>query len=127
MTFTATASQQLATPVQIGNRTLRTVGNITGGATTGAAVDVTSDMVSISLINTGTLDNAASLAIQGQINGSSFFPLYYKGTTTPITFTGAQINAGLIATLEIKALQIRAVLTPGTTTGANGVIMRVLD
>lgn len=127
MPLVPTTGQQLAAPVQAGTRTLRTTSNITGGALTGAAVDTNGDIVSISLINTGTLDNAASLAIQGQINGSSFFPLYYKGTTTPIAFTGTQINAGLLATLEIKAVQIRGVLTPGTTTGANGVIMRVLD
>lgn len=127
MSLTATTGQVSAAPVQSGNRTLRTTANITGGAVTGAAVDSNADVISISLINTGTLDNAASLAIQGQINGSSFFPLYYKGTTTPIAFTGTQINAGLLATIEVKALQIRGVLTPGTTTGANGVTMRVLD
>ncbi len=127
MTISASTAQIGGTPVQSGSRTLRTPANITAAAPTGAAVDVTGDTFSISLINTGTLDNAASLAIQGQINGSSFFPLYYPGTTTPITFTGTQINAGLIATLNVKCLQIRGVLTPGTTTGSNGVIMRVLD
>lgn len=127
MTFTASTGQLSATPVQDGNHALKTTANITGGAVTGAAIDITGEKIAISLINTGTLDNAASLAIQGQINGSSFFQLYYKGTTTPITFTGTQINAGLLTVIDVKAVQIRAVLTPGTTTGANGVTLRVLD
>lgn len=127
MTFTASGSQLLATPVQSGQRVLKTTTNITGGAVTGAPIDVTADTISFSLINTGTLDNAASLALQGQINGSSFFPIYYKGTTTPVAFTGTQINAGLLATVDVKCAQIRFVLTPGTTTGANGVIARVYD
>jgi hypothetical protein len=112
---------------QSGTRSLRTPANITAAVPTGASVDVTGDVYSISLINTGTLDNAASLALQGQINGSSFFPLFYPGTTTPITFTGTQINAGLLTTINVKCLQIRGVLTPATTSGSNGVIMRVLD
>lgn len=127
MPITASAGQQAATPVQSGGRTLRTVANVTAASPTGAVVDVTGDTFAVSLINTGTLDNAASFAIQGQINGSSFFPLFYPGTTTAITFTGTQINAGLLATINVKCLQIRGVLTPGTTTGTNGVIMRVLD
>jgi len=127
MTITASTAQLGGTPVQSGSRTLRTPANITASAPTGVSVDVSGDTFSISLINTGTLDNAASLALHGQINGSSFYPLYYPGTTTPITFTGTQINAGLIATLNVKCLQIRGVLTPGTTTGSNGVTLRALD
>lgn len=127
MTITASTAQLGGTPVQSGSRTLRTPANITAASPTGVPVDVSGDTFSISLINTGTLDNAASLAIQGQINGSSFYPLFYPGTTTPITFTGTQINAGLIATLNCKCMQIRGVLTPGTTTGTNGVTMRLLD
>ncbi len=127
MTITASTAQLGGTPVQSGSRTLRTPANITAAAPTGVSVDVSGDTFSISLINTGTLDNAASLAIHGQINGSSFYPLFYPGTTTPITFTGTQINAGLIATLNCKCIQIRGVLTPGTTTGTNGVTMRLLD
>lgn len=127
MTITASAAQLGGTPVQSGSRTLRTPANITAASPTGASVDVSGDTFCISLINTGTLDNAASLVIHGQINGSSFYPLFYPGTTTQITFTGTQINAGLLATINVKCLQIRGVLTPGTTTGANGVTMRVLD
>lgn len=127
MTITASTAQLGGTPVQSGSRTLRTPANITASSPTGASVDVSGDTFCISLINTGTLDNAASLALQGQINGSSFYPLYYPGTTTPITFTGTQINAGLLATINVKCLQIRGVLTPGTTTGSNGVTMRLLD
>lgn len=127
MTISASTAQIGGTPVQSGSRTLRTPANITAASPTGPAVDVSGDTFSISLINTGTLDAAASLAIQGQINGSQFYPLFYPGTTTPITFTGTQINAGLLTTLNVKCLQIRGVLTPGTTTGSNGVIMRVLD
>lgn len=127
MTITASTAQLGGTPVQSGSRTLRTPANITAASPTGVSVDVSGDTFSLSLINTGTLDNAASLAIQGQINGSSFYPLFYPGTTTPITFTGTQINAGLVATLNCKCMQIRGVLTPGTTTGTNGVTMRLLD
>ena len=127
MTITASTAQLGGTPVQSGSRTLRTPASITAASPTGASVDVSGDTFCISLINTGTLDNAASLAIHGQINGSSFYPLFYPGTTTQITFTGTQINAGLLATINVKCLQIRGVLTPGTTTGTNGVTMRLLD
>lgn len=112
-------------PVQSGNRTLLTPANVTAAAPTGAAINTSCDTVAITLINTGTLDNAASLALQAQINGSSFFPVMIGGVAK--VWTGAQINAGVFETLNIKAQQIRFVLTPGTTSGANGVVPRVLD
>ncbi len=127
MTITAASAQIAGQPVQNGARALRTPANVTAASPTGASIDVSCDLISFTLINTGTLDNAASLALQAQINGSSFFPVFYPGTTTAVTFTGTQINAGLVATLQIKALQVRFVLTPGTTTGSNGVIVRLLD
>ena len=127
MTITASAAQLGGTPVQSGSRTFRAPQNITAASPIGVSVDVSGDTFCISLLNTGTLDNAASLAIHGTINGSSFYQLFYPGTTTPITFTGTQINAGLLATINVKCLQIRGVLTPGSTTGTNGVAMRVLD
>lgn len=127
MTISAASAQIAGQPVQNGSRTLRTPGNVTAASPTGAVIDVSCDLISFSLINTGTLDNAATLALQGQINGSSFFPVFYPGTTTAVVFTGTQINAGLLATVQVKALQVRFVLTPGTTTGVNGVVVRVLD
>jgi len=125
MTITASTAQIGGTPVQSGSRTLKTTPNITASSPTGTAVDVTGDDVALTLINTGTLDNAASLALQAQINGSSFFPVLVNGTAK--TWTGTQINAGVCETVRVKAAQIRLVLTPGTTTGTNGVIARVLD
>lgn len=125
MSISASSAQIAGTPIQNGTRTLKTTPNVTGASPTGTGIDVTSDVTTISLINTGTLDNAASLAIQGQINGSSFFPILVNGTAK--TWTGTQINAGLIEQIPTKVNQIRFVLTPGTTTGTNGVIPRVLD
>lgn len=124
-TMTVTSPQLAAQPIQAGNRALSTTPNITAASPTGTAVTVGSDKVAVTLVNTGTLDNAASLALQAQINGSSFMPVLINGTAK--TWTGAQINAGVCETLDLKVLQIRFVLTPGTTTGANGVIARVLD
>lgn len=125
MPISASTAQIANQPVQAGNRALQTTANITASSPTGAVVDVSCDLLTISLINTGTLDNAASLALQAQINGSSFFPVLVNGTAK--TWTGTQINAGVLETLQIKALQVRFVLTPGTTTGSNGVIARVLN
>lgn len=126
MPFQASSGQQAATPVASGARSLRTPANVTASAPTGAAVDTTNgDRFTVHLINTGTLDNAASLALQAQINGSAFYPVLINGTAK--AWTGTQINAGVIETLDVKAQQIRFVLTPGTTTGSNGVTVRVLD
>lgn len=130
MTITASAGQIAALPTWNGPHALALVSgsqpvNVTASAPTGPGISITSDLTTISLINTGTLDTAASLALQAQINGSAFMPVLIGGTAK--TWTGTQINAGVIETLQLKALQIRFVLTPGTTTGTNGVITRVLD
>ena len=125
MPISASSAQVAAQPTQAGSRALQTPANVTAASPTGAAINVTSDLIGIHLVNTGTLDNAASLSLQAQINGSTFLPVLINGTAK--TWTGTQINAGVFETLQIKALQIRFVLTPGTTTGSNGVISRVLD
>jgi hypothetical protein len=130
MPITASAGQIAATPVWNGPHALALVSgsqpaNVTGSVPTGPGITLTSDLTTVSLINAGTLDPAASLALQAQINGSSFLPVLINGTAK--TWTGAQINAGVIETLQLKVNQIRFVLTPGTTTGTNGVVTRVLD
>lgn len=112
-------------PTQAGARSYLVPGNVTAAAPTGGAIAITSDLTGIALINTGTLDNAASLAIQASLNGVSFYPLLINGTAK--TWSGTQINAGLVETLQTKCTHIRFVLTPGTTTGSNGVQPRVLD
>lgn len=123
--MTVTSPQLAGSPIQNGNRTLLSTPNITAASPTGTVIDVTSDLITVWLLNTGTLDAAASLALQAQINGAAFAPVLINGTAK--TWTGTQINAGLLETLQLKAKQIRFVLTPGTTTGTNGVIARVLD
>lgn len=112
-------------PQQSGARAYLSPNNTTATTPTNTAVSVTSDDLTIALINVGTLDNAASLAIQCSLNGSGYYPLYINGSVK--TWTGAQINAGVIETIRIKALYVRFVLTPGTTTGSNGVQIRILD
>lgn len=125
MAFTASVAQQAALPVQAGARTYTIPGNVTAASPTGAAIALNSDLTTFALINTGTLDNAASLALQGSINGVAFYPVLVNGTAK--TWTGTQINAGVVESLQLKATHIRFVLTPGTTTGSNGVQPRVLD
>jgi hypothetical protein len=73
----------------------------------------------------------------GDVNGSSYFPLYYPGTTTVISFTGTQINnavagatTGLCATVDgIKVNGIKFILANGSTTvnASNGITVRVMD
>ena len=126
MTIAASSAQIAGQPVQSGTRTLiSTAANITATTSTSGTFTSSCDTWALTLINTGTLDNAASLALHAQVNGSSFFPVLINGVAK--TWTGTQINAGVCETLTLKALQFRFVLTPGTTTGSNGVIVRILD
>lgn len=129
MPITASSGQQQALPVQAGSRTLQLPnpalqngGNITGVAT------INSDKFTIQLVPSGTLAADASFALKAQINGSTYLPLCWPNTKTPIVFTGAEVNAGVIASIDAKVLAIQGVLTPGSTAaGANGVSMRVID
>lgn len=131
--ITLSAPQVAGLPVQNGNRTLKTTPNITGSTPTGTAIDITADEIGITLIPTGTLDDASVIELQAQINGSSFMPVYIDGTKK--TWTGAQLKTaagagvtGRQETIRLKVMQIRFVMsTVGTTTGTNGVIARVLD
>ena len=125
MTITASVAQITAQPTQNGSRNYLVPGNVTASSPTGGIINITSDLTGIALINVGTLDNAASLALQGSLNGSSFYPVLIGGVAK--TWTGTQINAGVIESLNLKVTNIRFVLTPGTTTGSNGVQPRVLD
>lgn len=125
MAFTASSGQQAALPVQAGARSYIVPGDVTAAAPTGGIIQITGDAITVALKNTGTLDNAATLALHGSLNNSSFYPVLIGGVAK--TWTGTQINAGLIETLNIKVNQIRFVLTPGTTTGSNGVQPRILD
>lgn len=125
MPITASIAQIAGQPVQNGARSYLVPGNITAAAPTGGAIAITSDLTGIALINTGTLDNAASLALQGSMNAVNYYPIFIGGTAK--TWTGTQINAGVIESLQLKVTNIRFVLTPGTTTGSNGVQPRILD
>lgn len=125
MAFNASSGQQAALPTQAGARAYLVPGNVTASAPTGGSIAVTSDLTTIALINTGTLDNAATLALQASINGVAFYPVLINGTAK--SWTGTQINAGVVESIQIKATHIRLVLTPGSTTGSNGVQPRVLD
>lgn len=128
MSITASSGQQAPSPVIAGSRTLLLPNPAlaNGGNVTGTA-NIASDKFTVQLVPSGTLTNDAVFVLKGQVNGSSFFPLFYPNTTTPISFTGTQINAGVLVTIDCKVLQVQGVLTPGTTTGSNGVSMRILD
>lgn len=132
MTITASSAQVANQPIQNGNRTLNTTPNVTGASATGTAITVYSDKVGFTITPTGTLDNASVIEMQAQINGSSFFPVFVGGTKK--SWTGTQINTasggatGIFETIDIKAVQIRFVMsTVGTTSGTNGVVIRILD
>ena len=126
MPFTASSAQQAALPTQLGQRVYNSsLSDVTAAVPTMSAVTIASDLITLALINTGTLDNAASLALQASLNGVAFYPVLINGAAK--TWTGTQINAGLIETIQLKATHIRFVLTPGTTTGTNGVRPRLFD
>lgn len=126
MSISASSGQQAALPTQIGQRGYNSsLSDVTASIPTMTAVTIASDLITLALINTGVLDNAASLALQASLNGVAFYPVLINGTAK--TWTGTQINAGVIETLQLKATHIRFVLTPGTTTGANGVRPRLFD
>jgi hypothetical protein len=124
MPIYASSAQIAAQPVQSGTRTLQVPANVTAAAPFGGAIDTPCDTFSVSLGSTGALDSAAVLTLQATINGSSFLPVYINGSIK--TWTGAQITAGVIETLNVKAVQVRLVLsTLGTTTGSSGVVPRL--
>ena len=131
--FTVTAPQAFPSPIVNGSDSLYTPATITASSPTMTAQNIYSNLITITLTPYGTLTSDATVTLEGQINGSSFFPIT-SPSGTPYTWTGTQINAsgaggvtGLLAVLQIKAVQIRFVLTPGSTTGTNGVIVRILD
>lgn len=136
MSFNASAGQQAPMPITYGTTNLALVSgsqpaNVTGAASTGPSISITNQRVAFTLAATGTLDNASVVELQAQINGSSFMPVYVNGTK--VSFTGTQINGagsstGVYACVEVKANAVRFVMsTVGTTSGANGVITRLMD
>ena len=132
MPFNASAGQQADMPIRQGTNNLALVSgsqpsNVTGASPTGPIIPITSQLLGITLVATGTLDNASVIEVQAEINGSSFIPVYVGGTK--LTWSGTQINAGgVYFVLSIRANAIRFVMsTVGTTTGANGVITRVMS
>ena len=132
-TITLSAPRVAGLPAQNGTRTLKTTPNITATSPTGTVIDVTSDEIGITLVPTGTLDDASVIELQAQINGSSFFPVYIGGAK--VSWTGAQLKTaagagvtGRIETIRLKCAQIRFVMsTVGSTSGSNGIIARVFD
>ena len=143
MTITASAGQQAAFPVQVGRMALALVGGsqpanvLSTAPTAGPVIPVTGQRISVSIAPFGTLANDAAVTLLGEINGSSYFPLYYPGTSTVISWTGTQINnavsgaaTGLLATIDgLKVNTIKFLLAIGTTTvsASNGVTTRVMD
>jgi hypothetical protein len=135
MPITASSAQLAALPIQQGTNNLALVSgsqpaNVTGASPFGSLIPITSQLVAFTLASTGTLDNASVIELQAEINGSSFSPVYVNGTK--VSFTGTQINAGgsagVYSVAQVKANRIRfAMSTVGTTSGANGVITRVMD
>lgn len=135
MAITASTAQLSALPIQQGTTNLALVSgsqpaNVTGASPIGPLIPITNQLVAFTIVPTGTLDNASVIELQAEINGSSFVPVYVNGTK--VSFTGTQINAGgavgVYSAVQVKANRIRFVMsTVGTTTGANGVITRVMD
>jgi hypothetical protein len=143
MTITASVGQQAAMQTQIGRMSLALVGGsqpanvLSTAPTAGPVIPVTGQRLTVSVAPFGTLANDASVTLLGEINGSSYFPIFYAGTTTVASWTGTQINnavagaaTGLLATIDtVKVNSIKFVLSNGTTTvsASNGVTTRVMD
>jgi len=135
MTITASSAQLAAQPITYGTTNLALVSgsqpaNVTGASPTGPLIPITTQKIAFTIVPTGTLDNASVIELQAEINGTALVPVYVNGTK--VSFTGTQINAGsgagVYSVAEVKANRIRFVMsTVGTTSGANGVITRVMD
>lgn len=136
MPLTASTGQQAAMPICYGTSALALVSgsqppNITQAAPTGPGINIASQKIAFTLVRTGTLDNAATVEVQAQINGSAFVPVWRNGSK--LAYTGTQINtlggggeSGIYDVIDVKANQIRFVLV-GQTTAGGGVITRVMD
>lgn len=143
MPITASSGQQAATPIRVGNKQLALVNGgqpanvLSTAPAAGNIIPINSSRLAISLVPVGSLSDDATVTLLGEINGSSYFPMYYPNTKTLIQWTGAEIkqalsgaSAGLLATIEgIKVNSIKFLLAIGSTTvsASNGVNTRVLD
>ena len=119
--FNASTAQQAALPVNNGTGTLSSSQSLSSSATTHAAWDITGvGAIGVSFKKFGTLTGDCTLSLQITYDGSTF--LTYKN------YTNAQMADanGTADWVQVKALQARFVLTPGTMTGANGVACRLM-
>lgn len=145
MPLTASIGQQADTKIAVGNKALALVaGNqpsnvLANAPTAGPIIPISSQRITLSIspIVGAVLSDDAVVTLLGEINGSSFFPLYYPGTKNLIQWTGADIKqalsgaaTGLMATIDgLKVNNIKFLLAIGSTaaTSANGITTRVMD
>lgn len=121
MPFTASAAQQAALPTNFGNGVITTQQALSSSATTHAAVDITGVAgIGVHVKKFGTPTADCSLILQVSMDGSNF--LDYK-TYGNAAITGAN---GLYDFVQVKAIQARFQLVPGTMTGANGFNTRLM-
>ena len=106
-------------PVVNGNRVLSAEQTLSPATTTHTAFSVNSDLVAVALYKFGTLTNDCTLVMEGSAEGTRFNPIK--------TYTNADLQAGKYDTVQCKAPYIRFTFVPGTTTGSNGVKVRILD
>lgn len=120
-TVTITNPQQAGTPIINGLRTLTPEDTLSNAATFGVVRDCSStDLISVHIKKFGTPSADCTLRLQISLDGSNY--LDFK-TYTNADITGAD---GKGDTIQVKAVGIRAVLTAGTMTGANGFKVRFL-
>ena len=121
MTITASTAQQGGTPVNNGVGTITTNQPLSQSTLTHPAVDITGVLgIGIHIKKFGTPTADCSMILQISIDGSNY--LDYK------TYTNAQITGanGMYDFVQVKALQARFTLVPGTMTGSNGFNTRMM-
>ena len=120
--FALTFPQTLGQPIVNGQNVLSTQHALSSSALTHVALALTCNMVAVQVRRLGTLTNDCSIDIEVSVDGGTNYNKF-------VSLTNAEINTGpgIVRVYTVKATHIRAVLIPGTMTGANGVNVRYLD
>lgn len=120
--FALTSPQTLGQPIVNGQNVLSPTHALSTSALTHAGLALTCNLISVQVRRFGTLTGDCSLDIEVSVDGGTNYSKF-------VSLTNSEINTspGLVKTYTVKATHIRAVLTPGTMTGANGVNVRYLD
>lgn len=118
--FALTSPQTLGQPIVNGQNVLSTQHALSSSVLTHTGLALTSNLITVQSRFFGTLTNDCSLDIEVSIDGGTNYVKF-------ASFTNAEIKTLIAKTIQVKATHVRAVLIPGTMTGANGVNVRYLD